>query len=371
MDLFGSRRFATGSPRSDLDLLLYFDGPPPPENEIAKVVRNLSVFVDAFVVDGDTARSAINGSRVGKPGSDVAGHVDAKTLWKRGGSFCGQQFDTQTILRDFSPIYTVAALQGGPSARGVPLDYLVVTALSEEFEAMEKALDKYVQDRDLGVGMAGRQVLASFPHGSFQEAEDLVLCQSDRMGNVASALTTAEALSRWAPRLVVLVGIAGAVRGQAAIGDVLIADRIHDYEAAKLSPFGWKPHGLKLRSTFAPRQRVMSWPDRNKALLEAIPPGGPGKPHLREAGFASGEKVVTSRFFGRNLLKSDRKIGAIEMESLGVADACTRESIDFFAMKAITDLADMRKSDDHRVYCCDLVARFLVRLICSRVLLEP
>jgi len=59
------------------------------------------------------------------------------------------------------------------------------------------------------------------------------------------------------------------------------------------------------------------------------------------------------------------------MESLGVADACTRESIDFFAMKAITDLADMRKSDDHRVYCCDLVARFLVRLICSRVLLEP
>lgn len=367
--LFGSRRFATGSPRSDLDLLLYFDGPLPAEEEVVEAVRAISVFIDAFLVEGDLAHSAINGSQIGRSGSDIGDRVDAVTIWTRGEGFVGQQFEVQTILRDFSPIYTVGALHGSSSARGAPLDYLVVTALNDEFAAMERALEPHILDRDLGLGMKGRQLMATFPRQHPKDAERLVLCQSDRMGNIASALTTAEALTRYSPRLAVLTGIAGGVRDSTAIGDLVIADRIFDYEAAKLAPFRWKHHGLKLETAFGPRQRTMSWADRDRALSEVVPPGGPGKPRLREAGYASGEKVVTSRFFGRRLLRFDRKIGIIEMESLGVADACRREGLDVFVIKAVTDLADMRKSDDHRDYCCDLAARFLVRLIQDQVLL--
>jgi nucleoside phosphorylase len=192
------------------------------------------------------------------------------------------------------------------------------------------------------------------------------------MGNIASALTTAEALTRWAPRLVVLVGIAGGIAGRVRVGDLVVADRVFDYEAAKATLFRLAPHGVKFLPSFDGRQRIMTWSHRTSIPGDLVPQGGPTTtPRILQAGYASGEKVVASRWVTRRVARQDRKIAAIDMESLGVADACRREGVEHLIIKAITDLADRRKTDDYRAYCCALASRVLVRLLADRILLPP
>lgn len=370
--LFGSRRFKTRSPRSDIDLLLFFSGEAPASTELAERAREVSVYLDLFIAhDEKTAESAINGSRISAldAESDIAELLNAETIWSQAEGFVGSTFRIQRVLREFVPWYTVAELQGNPAGRRSPIDYLVITALDDEFRAAERVLAPYLVGSDPALGMLGRQVVANIPHPPDPgHDEQVILCQSDRMGNLASGLTTAEALTRWAPRLVILIGITAGISGRVREGDIVVADRIYDYEAAKLNGFKIEPHGHKFLPSPSARQRLASWEGLEEALKNSQPVGGPlGPPRLISAGYASGEKVVASRRVVRRIARQDRKIAAIEMESLGVADACRREGIEHMVIKAVTDLADKRKSDDYRSYCCELVSRLLVQILRQRV----
>jgi nucleoside phosphorylase/predicted nucleotidyltransferase len=370
--LFGSRRYATGSPRSDVDLLLSFSAAPPASTEVAEAARRINVYIDAFLERSATqAQSVINNSIISATSEpDLTSELNAVTIWSRGDGFVGEAFDFQRALADHVPVYSVGRIFGERAADREPIDYLIVTAVANEFRAVESALGPYVLNHDLDVDMVGRQVWASIPRGLNNPGGDsVVLCQSDRMGNLASGLTTADALARWAPSLVILTGITGGIAGRSRIGDLLIADRIVDYEAAKVRLFGSAHHGIKPSPSADPIQRAMAWVGRDAALSALDRTGGPGEdPRLRVGGFASGEKVIASRPRAWFLSKFDRKLAAIEVESLGVADACRRAETAFFVLKAVSDLADRNKSDDYQPYCCRIVAEFLIRLIAGRVL---
>ena len=126
-----------------------------------------------------------------------------------------------------------------------------------------------------------------------------------------------------------------------------------DYEAGKATWRGIKSHGVKLNASFSARQRLLAAPSLSGIVSEvAERTGVPAGSRLREAAYASGEKVVAHRRLARSLARHDRKIAAIEMESLGVADACRRSGAEFMVLKAVTDLADRKKSDDLRGQCC-------------------
>jgi nucleoside phosphorylase/predicted nucleotidyltransferase len=373
--LFGSRRFATGSLRSDLDLILVFVDETPSTTEIGEFVRDVSTYIDAFVLrERRLAQSAINNSLIRATSKDeVSEEVGAVQVWSRSAGFVGEEFEVQEVLTDYVPVFTNAKLFGDRAADKEPIDFLVITALNDEFRAMEAALDPHIVDRDMGIDMAGRQVLAKVTSGSKQGREEsVVLCQSDRKGNLASGLTTFDALNRWAPRLVILTGITAGLHGRSRIGDLLIADRVLDYEGSKVSLLRSRPHGVKPMLASAPIQRAMAWRGRDQALRELDPSGGPGSlPNLDVVGYASGEKVVASRPRAWLFSRGDREIAALEMESLGVADACGRNRTDCFVLKAVTDHADRRKGDDYRQYCCRIAAETVVRLIVDRVLLKP
>ena len=61
------------------------------------------------------------------------------------------------------------------------------------------------------------------------------------MGRVEALNTTKDAINRWKPRYVLLVGIAGGFEeNDARLGDILVSDQIIDYELQKLKPDGRK-----------------------------------------------------------------------------------------------------------------------------------
>jgi nucleoside phosphorylase len=275
----------------------------------------------------------------------------------------------QEIIAGWVPFHTVAGLHGDPTADRRPIDYLVITALGDEFTAVEAALAPYLVETS-DIGTFGRHLEALIPDACNGGDEIAIVCQSDRMGNVASALTTSEALALWAPRLVVLVGITGGLAGKTQLGDVIAATQVFDYESGKITRKGVESHGIKLGSSSSVRQRLFAAPGLEAIVEEeARRAGVPAGSALRDGGYASGEKVVADRKKARAVARYDRKIVAIEMESLGVADACRRRHTDFMVLKAVTDFADAKKSDDCRAECCAFVSTLLVRCLHERLLL--
>jgi predicted nucleotidyltransferase len=121
MRLFGSRRYKTGSLRSDIDLLVEFDGSRPTDRQLAEAVRRVSVYIDPFVVSGNSARSAINGSTISaSPGKTVAETLDAVEIWTKATGIADQTYRHQVILSDWVPVYTVAAHHGDRTAARQP-----------------------------------------------------------------------------------------------------------------------------------------------------------------------------------------------------------------------------------------------------------
>jgi nucleoside phosphorylase len=275
----------------------------------------------------------------------------------------------QEVIAGWVPIYTVAGRHGDPTADRRPIDYLVITALEDEFTAMEASLAPYLVETT-SVGTFGRHLEALIPHARPGVDEVAIVCQSDRMGNIASALTTSEALALWAPRLVVLAGITGGLKGRTRIGDLVVATQVVDYEAGKATKNGVEPHGIKPVASFSARQRLLTIPKLKKIVKEEAERAGvPRKSQLRAGVYASGEKVMAHRKKARAVSRADRKIAAIEMEALGVADACRRKGNEFMILKAVTDFADAQKSDDYRGQCCAFASAFVVRCMRDRLLL--
>jgi nucleoside phosphorylase len=99
-----------------------------------------------------------------------------------------------------------------------PVDFAIIAALKVEREAMVTRLTEVrkVQDED--------EPLTYYVGKLAIPGEDrpytVVVTQLIEMGNPDAAITTTKVIPRWKPRNVLMVGIAGGVKGKAALGDV-------------------------------------------------------------------------------------------------------------------------------------------------------
>ena len=92
---------------------------------------------------------------------------------------------------------------------------------------------------------------ATFPDGS-STTYRVVVTPLLGMGRVEAANATGDAIRRWRPRYMLLVGIAGGLaKAGVGLGDVLISDQIVDYELQKLTTdkttIRWQVHRVDPR----------------------------------------------------------------------------------------------------------------------------
>ena len=113
------------------------------------------------------------------------------------------------------------------------------------------------------------------------------------MGRVNAANATGDAIRRWRPRYVLLVGIAAGVPERGArLGDVLVSDQVIDYELQKLTPEGpemrWEVHRVDPRLLAAARGQL------GDAWLHLVQEPRPqeGRPERLIGPIATGDKVV-------------------------------------------------------------------------------
>lgn len=361
--LFGSRRFRTGSVRSDVDLLILGDELPPASN-VAAIAREVDSYLDVFIGSGGVAQSAVNESKIVEDNfGSLVRVLDAVELWRRDGGWIGDGvFATMRVLAGFNPPYTLAAMAGAePLVKRVEIMFM--SALVEEHAAIVSEFDRTIAAPS-GTG-------ASYQLGEIDDRQGIrtvAACIADRAGTVPAALTTFRGIELFRPKLVVLVGITAGIGGRLALGDFIIPDTVVEYEATKIGPEGEEPHGRQHAIDPKSIQSVKAWASLDRCLEEisvSLLRPVAGISRLSTDAMASGNKVVASAYRAGLIAKASRKTAAIEMESLGVVEACLRVDppVPSLIVKAVSDLADENKDDSWHQFAASAAARLATALV--------
>lgn len=190
---------------------------------------------------------------------------------------------------------------------------------------------------------------------------NVVAAAAPQMGMAAASVLTTKIIFQFRPRYVAMVGIAAGVRDKVGFGDILVVDQSWDYGSGKVvSEDGEQilvPDPLPLRIDSSVREQFNAMSLDTKCLGR-ISAGWPGNKPDRElkihvGSVASGSSVIADIEVVKSLLKHNRKLLGIEMETYGVylaARNCPDPKPTVFSIKSVSDFADKKKKDDYQKY---------------------
>ncbi|SDY96019.1 phosphorylase family protein [Hymenobacter psychrophilus] len=242
----------------------------------------------------------------------------------------------------------------------------IVCALDVEFSAVQKLPWNFEE-----VKVPGDPTL--YIKGSFNlngTSMDVVAALCPRMGMSAAAITSSKLIVNFRPRILAMTGITGALRGQARLGDIIVAEECWDWGMGKwinkgdVPVFVPGPHHLSLDPTLYGEVQRLS---RDKATLLKIAECSDGtspdsSPRLLIGPVASGSAVISAQDMTEQIQAQHRKLIGIEMEAYGVYSAASEASHPrprAIAIKAASDFADDQKDDNYRQFCASISAQTL------------
>src|SRR6266508_263489 len=252
------------------------------------------------------------------------------------------------------------------------IDFLIVTALPEERDALLALLDSVQKIWNEGSPTYYRAKIPAYAtDGEYQ----VVVTMLNDMGNVEAAQHTTQAIHDLGPDYVLMVGIAGGVRGKVQLGDVIVARQVIYYEHAKLTPADLeaRPSAYPADPTLLDRAQNytdLSWRD----LIRAARPAKRGRKKSQQEQsdtifgvIATGEKVIADADVIAQLRRMHSKLVGVEMEAFGVAVATAnnRDRPRFMAIRGVCDYADDTKDDRWHRYAAESAAAFTIGFLRS------
>lgn len=215
---------------------------------------------------------------------------------------------------------------------------LMLTALELEYQAVRAHL----------AGLQGRthREGTRFETGRLPGGAGEVAIGVTGAGNLAAAVLAERGITTFAPRALLFVGVAGALKDDINLGDIVVATKTYAYHGGKDGdegfadrPAAWPaPHELEQLARHISRTR--SW----AGYLATQPHDNLPAVHFRP--IAAGEVVLNSRdtALARQLRGTYNDAVAIEMESAGAAQAGhLNRSLPVLTIRGISDKADGAK----------------------------
>ena len=200
----------------------------------------------------------------------------------------------------------------------------------------------------------------------------LVVTSLPGKGKVKAAAVTVGVINRWHPRYVILVGIAGGIGSKnVLIGDILIADKIVDYEMQKVPSTGsnHRREVLQVDQILWDAYSHIQGDTWQNLIKEKRPIRG--NPTFHNGTIASGDKVVADINFITRIQDEWPDLIGVEMEAAGVATAALQspDKPGFFMVRCVSDLADDNRDsldiEAWRSYACDAAAAFTSAILRS------
>jgi nucleoside phosphorylase len=263
-----------------------------------------------------------------------------------------------------------------PMATSGPIDFLIITALEEERDAVLQHSPGYQQlpptEHDVRVYYEAT-IQANQAGGTSFTYSIIVVCLSS-MGRVQATATASDAIRHWKPNYVILVGIAGGLKSAGiALGDILIAEQIADYEVqkieAKKTEIRWTVHPVDHRLLeFSRSLPVAIW---QAEIREKRPNNDEGVPKRHQGTIVTGDKVITVNALLESFKNQNwPKLIGVEMEAGGAAVAAHQSPHrpGFFMVRCVSDQAGNKGKKAVKVwrsYACDAAAAYAITLLRS------
>lgn len=239
-------------------------------------------------------------------------------------------------------------------------DVAVICALEEEAEMIKESLsgiEKCRVEYDDDIYFTG-----------FFDTEDrkisVVLSFANQMGMVATTSLATKMINNFAPRYMVMTGIAGGTKpDKMNFGDVIVAQRSWDYRAGKDIRKDDNAQHLNSINALSIDTKLISYcrdlsqdKIRLRKIKDSFKMGDvPGTElQLLMGPVVSGASVVTDPEIVKEVLENQhREVLAIEMEIYGMYYAASwaiNPRPKFIALKAVSDFADTAKGDQYHKY---------------------
>jgi len=246
----------------------------------------------------------------------------------------------------------------------------IVGAMPEEVSLVVSTLTR-VTTREFG----RRQ----FHQGSFHGIE--IVVAFSRMGKVAAAATVTQLLAAYPVSELVFTGVAGGIREDLAIGDVVIATELiqHDMDASPIFPRYEVPLLGKARFTADPaiseRLAVASGEFLAQDLelqvaADELKFFEIAAPRVVAGLVASGDKFFATAAESRRLERDLPAVACVEMEGAAVAQVCDEYGVRFGILRTVSDTSDEDSVHDFprfsreiaRHYSAGILRRYLREL---------
>jgi nucleoside phosphorylase len=247
------------------------------------------------------------------------------------------------------------------------VDFLIVTAIPEERDAILRLLD---QPRKVRIDSSLICFLSTIPlinrEGEYRVAVTLL----SEMGNVEAGIHTIRAISALRPNHVLMVGIAAGLKEKVHLGDVIISTQIIYVEQAKLVPTGPEARPLAQQADPDLLAGAKNYNDMNwRKLISVKRPQeksvvslGTEFPQIHFGPFVIVEGVMANKELVDDLKRYHSKIIGIEMESYGACRAAfsAPERPAFLSIRGVSDYGDTEKDDDWHEYASASAAAFTI-----------
>lgn len=228
------------------------------------------------------------------------------------------------------------------------VDFVIITALPEEFEAVKKAL----LPETLAADDHGTQVWfrTTLENRTLSRKYHLVVAFQSKMGAFDAISLTKDSIDRWQPAYIIMTGIAGSFQEEVALGDVVVSQQVFYYDMGKAvdqkdQSIKYRPQGYPCSVALIRQAELIAvsnihWQKKRRKM----PQGHKSKVHFGT--MASGSLVVASVRKKNELLRLHGKIMATEMEGAGVLHQAYYQepTTPAIIIKGISDAADPKKA---------------------------
>jgi nucleoside phosphorylase/uncharacterized glyoxalase superfamily protein PhnB len=174
----------------------------------------------------------------------------------------------------------------------------------------------------------------------------IIVRQLEGMGNLVALSETKDVITQFQPNYLFFVGIAAKLK-DVELGDVVVPPWIKGYETGKIQEDEWLS---RAPVAFASKRllemvRHLARGDQWQAKIKPVPT--PKKPKALVAPIVSGEKVVDSPEFLKQLRRDHSNAAAVEMEGLGFLHAiCEAPSVEGIVIRGISDAGENKAETD-------------------------
>ena len=272
------------------------------------------------------------------------------------------------------------------------IDFVIITALLEEFEAVRDALPGAITEISSGANIWFRTTLTN---NHSNRKYQVVITYQTKMGAFDAISLAKDCIHRWQPAYIIMTGIAGSFHKSIRLGDIVVAQQVFYYDMGKAvdqkkaPKIEYRPQGYPCSPTLIRQAERLSltrgaWQKKGqqaaKRIIAKLQTQSGTKTFIKMlkeyegavhfGTVASGSLVITSESKKKELLNLHGKIIATEMEGAGIMHQAYYQdpSLPAIVIKGISDGADSKKAhldkDGHwRKLARQTAANFVVEMM--------